>query len=275
MHVRLLSLSLGILSMATIAFGQAPAPQPPTVRRDGGISPIIRRPDGGVAGPMQSIFIPPKPGAPFSLTLDSEWARTMENGGTFTVVNERHIVRDSKGRIYQERWFLVPKGGKVKSQMNVFQITDPDQHTWLNCEVRTKVCELLQYNLTTEEIYQPPTGATGPLPNGSGYRMHEDLGPNVTLGIDTRGYRETHTIYAGEMGNDKPMVSMREFWYSPHLGINLISIVDEPQTGKQVFTVKEISTTEPDSSYFEVPEGYTVVDHRYEAIEQDSSPSPR
>ena len=69
------------------------------------------------------------------------------------------------------------------------------------------------------------------------------------------------------MGNDKPMVNMREFWYSARLGLNLLSIVDEPQTGRQVFTVKELSTSEPDSSYFLVPAGYTVVDHRQEKTE--------
>ena len=66
------------------------------------------------------------------------------------------------------------------------------------------------------------------------------------------------------MGNDRPMVSMREFWWSPQLGINLISIVDEPQSGTQVFTVKELSTAEPELSLFEIPAGYTVVDHRSE-----------
>ena len=150
MHVRLFSFCVGILSLASIAFSQNPtpsqAPAPPTV---------IRRADGGASGVMQSIFIPPKAGAPFSLTLAAEWTRPLGNGGTFTLANERRIVRDSKGRIYQERWILVPKGGKVKSAMNVFQITDPELHTWFNCEVRTKVCELLQYTLTTEQTYLP------------------------------------------------------------------------------------------------------------------------
>lgn len=266
MRVRLfLLLGLGVFSLATLAASQAPAPQGPAVRRpDGALSPTIRRADGGAYGPMQSIFIPPKPDAPFSLTLDSEWTRPMDNGGTFTMVNERHIVRDSKGRIYQERWLLVPKGGRIKSEMNLFQITDPELHVWFNCEVRTKVCELLKYRLTAQDTYQPPIGPTGPMPNGIGYRRHEDLGPNTTLGIDTHGYRETLTIYEGEMGNDKPMVNTREFWYSPQLGINLISIVDQPQSGKQVFTVKDLSTAEPDLSYFEVPAGYKIVDHRNE-----------
>ncbi len=265
MHVRLSCLSLALLSIATVALSQD-HPQAPAVRRpDGSLSNgVIRRADGGAYGPMQSIFIPPKPGAPFSLTLATEWTRPMANGGTFTLVNERHVVRDSKGRIYQERWMLVPKGGKVKSEMNVFQITDPELHTWFNCEVRTKVCELLQYSLTASQNYQPPIGPSGSLPNGNGFRTHEDLGVSSTLGVNTHGYRESLTINEGVMGNDKPMVSTREFWYSPELGVNLLSIVDEPQSGKQVFTVKELTTSEPDLSYFMVPAGYTVVDHRSE-----------
>jgi hypothetical protein len=62
------------------------------------------------------------------------------------------------------------------------------------------------------------------------------------------------------MGNDKPMAVTREFWYSTYLAVNLISIVDEPMTGKQVFTVKELSTAEPDPSFFEVPADYKVID---------------
>ena len=265
MHVRQSLLPLGILCVATAALSQDQAPKPAVRRPDGSLAgQVIRRMDGGAGGPMQSIFIPPKAGAPFSLTLGTEWTRSMENGGTFTLVNERHVVRDSKGRIYQERWFLVPKGGKIKSEMNVFQITDPELHTWFNCEVRNKVCELLEYRLETTDNFQPPIGPSGPLPNGNGFRTHEDLGVNATLGVNTHGYRESTTINEGVMGNDKPMVSTREFWYSPHLGLNLLSIVDEPQSGKQVFTVKELSTSEPDPSYFLVPAGYTVVDHRSE-----------
>jgi hypothetical protein len=56
------------------------------------------------------------------------------------------------------------------------------------------------------------------------------------------------------------MVSLREFWYSPRLALNLISIVDDPQSGKQVFTVKELSTSEPEPGFFEVPADYKIVD---------------
>ena len=248
---RLLPLILTTLTFASAAFTQAPKQ-----------TPVVRVPDGGAGGRMESIFIPPKAGAPFSLTLSTEWSRPLGSGGTFTLVNERPIVRDSKGRIYQERWILVPKGGAIKSHMDVFQIADPEQHIWYNCFTATKVCNLYIYHMTTQDKFEPAIGSSGLLPNGDGFRQHEDLGLSSTQGVDTHGYRETVTVNTGVMGNDKPMISTREFWYSPHLAVNLISIVDNPQSGKQVFTVKELSTSEPEPSFFEVPADYKVVDHR-------------
>lgn len=61
------------------------------------------------------------------------------------------------------------------------------------------------------------------------------------------------------------MVTTREFWYSAQLGINLISTIDDPQSGKQVFTVKDLTTSEPDPKFFELPEGYKVIDQRKQA----------
>ena len=237
----------------------------PSVRAQDQNQPaVVRGIDGGANGPMQSIFVPPKAGAPFSLILATEWSRPLGNGGTFTLANERRIVRDNAGRIYQERWILVPKGSNIKSQMNVFQITDPEMHTWYNCETATKVCDLYKYHLTTEDNYQPAIGTSGPLPDGRGSRVHQDLGVGNTEGVDTHGYRETLTINPGIMGNDKPMVTTREFWYSPELGLNLVSIVDSPQAGKQVFTAKNLITTAPEPGLFVVPDEYKIVDRREE-----------
>jgi hypothetical protein len=58
------------------------------------------------------------------------------------------------------------------------------------------------------------------------------------------------------------MSIMSEFRYSSELGINLFSVVDNPQMGRQTFTASEISTTEPDADLFQPPHGYQIVDHR-------------
>jgi len=255
MNIRLLSLLAG----ATLAFALSAVAQDQPHRQE-----PVRRPDGGANGTMESIFVAPKPGAPFSFTLHTEWTRPLGNGGTMTLMNERHIVRDSRGRIYQERWMLVPKGGKAKSFMTTIQITDPEEHTWYNCITTTKVCDLYRYRLSSTDEFVPFTAPTSVAPNASSSHQHQDLGANTWEGELTHGYRETTTIEPGVMGNDKPMVTTREFWYAPRLAINLLSIVDSPITGKQVFTVQDLSISEPEPTYFEVPTDYKVVDRRGE-----------
>ncbi|MBB5317792.1 hypothetical protein [Tunturibacter empetritectus] len=224
--------------------------------------PVVHIQDGGTSGRMESIFIPPLTGAPFSMMLVTEWSRPLGNGGSFTLVNKRRIVRDGRGRIYQERWLLVPKGSKIESRMDVIQITDPKEHTWLNCGVDEKICEVRPYGLVPDMVYKLAMGTSGPLPDGQGFRQHDDLGLSNSNGVDTIGYRETTTLNPGVLGNDLPMVSTREFWYSAKLGINLISKVDDPSSGRQSFSATELTTSEPDPRYFVVPEGYKVVDRR-------------
>ncbi len=218
--------------------------------------------DGGTRETLESIFIPPMANAPFSLTLETEWSRPLSGGGSYTLVNRRHILRDSAGRIYQERWVLVPKGGKVESTMNFIQIADPGKQTLLNCRVDNKVCTELPYRGSTGMVYKPLIGGSGPLPNGEGFQKHEDLGTGSVSGVTTVGYRDSKTINPAVYGNDQPMTTTREFWYAAKLGINLVSSLDSPQAGKQVFTVTEISTDEPDPQMFLTPDGYSVVDAR-------------
>jgi hypothetical protein len=271
MQVRLWLYLLFTAALISTAAAQTSSNPPPVVKfTDGGA-------DSSGVGPMQSIFIPPVAGAPFTMLLGAEWSRAMANGGTFTLVNERRIARDSRGRIYQERFTLTPKGGDVKPLMTVFQITDPDQHTWYNCDPHRKICELMSYRLTTGMKYQPRVGTSGALPEGKGYRQDDDLGEETIQGLDTHGYRETITFNPGTMGNDKPMIVTREFWFSPQLGINLNSLLDNPQTGKQVFTPKELSTSEPDPAIFDIPADYQIVDHRDKdnGNRSDSAPNPR
>ena len=70
------------------------------------------------------------------------------------------------------------------------------------------------------------------------------------------------------MGNDKPMITTREFWFATRLAFNLVSIVDNPISGKQVFTATDLSISEPEPSYFQIPTDYKVVDRREEENQQ-------
>jgi hypothetical protein len=216
--------------------------------------------DGGVTEILQSIFIPPKAQAPFSLTLHTEWVKSLSDGNTITFVNQRRISRDSQGRISQQRCGLVPKNGKAESQCYLLQIADPHTHAVYNCFLDSRhECEKLQYDASTSVEYKTAAPSTGEMPNGMGRAEHEELGKQTIDGAETVGTRDRFIYNPGVFGNDQIMTIEREYWYSPQLGINLLSILSDPRVGKQTFRASDLAVSEPDPSLFKLPKDFKVV----------------
>jgi hypothetical protein len=256
MRVLALFLLLPIVFAAVKLRAQAPAPpRPPSEIGQ------IHEEDGGIRETLESIVIPPVAHAPFTTMLQTEWVRSLYTGGTITVVNERRIARDSQGRVYQERWFLVPKNGKQESRMTAIQISDPNQHTLYTCMMDgRRVCGATYYSPSTSTVFHFEGPPTGPLPNDQGYAMHEDLGKQAIAGMETVGTRDSTIINPGVFGNDSQLTIEREFWFSAQLGINLLSRRSDPRFGTQTFRVTELTLAEPDPQLFELPRGFKVVD---------------
>jgi len=227
--------------------------------------------DGGAhGGILESIVVPPKLNAPFTLLLQTEWVRGLPDGGTITTVNQRRIARDTEGRIYQERWILVPKDGKAKSQMTTIQISDASNHTLYNCFMldTKKQCVIVPYTPSPNAVFRFKGGPTGPLPDGAGEAIHEELGTQLVSGVETTGTRDTVIFNPGLFGNDRKMTIEREYWFSPKLGFNLLSKRSDPRIGTQTFTATNLILSEPDPKLFDLPEGFRVVDRRDTAAPQ-------
>jgi hypothetical protein len=227
------------------------------------VQPQTRPPqaqDGGTREVLESIAIPPLANAPFSGTLVTEWTRPMADGGSYTLTNRRRIARDSTGRIYEERWLLVPKGSDIKSSMNFIQIADPVNRTLTTCSTFHKRCDLSSYRPSASAAFEdePPT----PGRSKDGAHTVENLGARNLFGLDTIGTRQITTIPQGTVGNDRPIQIVLEFWHSPRLGFNLESLRSDPRLGTQKFTIAELDTVDPDPQLFKVPEGYQVVDQQ-------------
>jgi hypothetical protein len=269
----LLLFSLLLIPEVTAAQKESAGPTPAPLKA----APQYNVQDGGVRETLESIVIPPKAGAPFTLNLQTEWIKTLYDGGTITSVNQRRIARDSKGRIYQERWFLVPKNGKVESQMTTIQISDPTAHTHYNCFMLEKPhqCVLSYFAPSTSAVFKQGV-TTGEMPNDQGSTIHEELGKQLISGIETTGTRDSVIYNPWVFGNDRKATALWEYWYSPELGVNLLSIVSDPRFGKQVFTVTDVMLGEPDVKLFDLPEGFQVVDRRPNNPPKiNSNPTPR
>jgi hypothetical protein len=215
---------------------------------------------------LESIVIPPIPNAPFFATLDTESVKYSADGASMTFVNQRHIGRNSRGQIYEERWLLVPKGSGVKSSMNWIQIADPKQGTLYNCSPEKRACDLLAYNPGNDlsaATLKPPSTHTVQSEEGS--QSWEDLGIQNILGVETIGVRETTITNSGAMGNDVPLTSTSEYWHSNRFGLNLRSVRSSPFFGKETFTISEFTPGEPKPQLFNIPDGYKVNDQRSNA----------
>ncbi|HKW33071.1 MAG TPA: hypothetical protein VJN92_08695 [Candidatus Acidoferrum sp.] len=225
-----------------------------------------RPPDGGTREMLISILIPSLPNAPFTATVNTEWVRQLADGATITLRNHRAIARDSAGRIFQERRALVADDGKQDSPITQIEISDPVSHDLYICVPPELVCQV--------EVFSPPEGAhfsaAAKAPKSPAL---EDLGKQFIGGVEAIGARETVVIQTGAIGNDRPLMAKREFWYSPGLGINLISKRQDPRFGTQNFEITDIVLGEPDAKMFGLPPGFKVIDLR-KTVETSTQPPP-
>jgi hypothetical protein len=169
-------------------------------------------------------------------------------------------VRDSTGRIYQERRRLIPKDSQAEPDLERIEISDPSTHKKYFCRPAVHLCRLADYSGPEAASAQP----VGVGEDMYGTLTREDLGKTSVNGVDAVGTRETRTLNPGAIGNDRVISIVKEIWYSPQLGINVSVKRVDPRHGTQVINVTDIAQGEPDPRLFVVPPGYTVVNQREE-----------
>jgi len=84
----------------------------------------------------------------------------------------------------------------------------------------------------------------------------EDLGTRNIEGVDCIGTRQTSTIPAGAIGNDKPISIVTETWTSEAIGAVVESTSDDPRFGKTTYKLTNLQLSEPARSLFEPPANF-------------------
>ena len=198
-------------------------------------------------------------GAPFSATATT--TQTLADGKTH-INRTSNVYRDSQGRVSRE--VTLPGGAH-----SFVVISDP---------VAGK-----QYLLRPDEkvAYEMPghgmKGGPGPGAferGGAGgpgnHQRNGNGGPDVQktslgtqtnfngLGVSAEGTRYTRTIPAGQIGNDQPIVSVSESWYSPELQTVVMRTHSDPRFGSFTYALSNVQRQEQPSEKFAVPSDYTV-----------------
>ena len=238
-----------------VAHGQPPQPPNPATQH---------APDGGTSVRIQSIDVPPLTSAPFTARVDTAWTMLLADGTSATVKNHRTIARDSAGRIFQERRSFAPNGDTQETRITALEYSDPLQHTFIQCNPQRRTCYETDYS--RPQMSSMPAGMTGlrvcgcASRPGEGIRIEQKaLGEQNVEGVRAIGSQEVTTLPAGLFGNKTAQPIVKEFWYSPQLGINLVTKRFDPRSGSENFTVGEVSLTEPDIKLFTPPASYAIV----------------
>jgi len=214
---------------------------------------------------------------PYSATLKTTVVQKLADGTTITRTSTTKEARDSEGRSMHQSSNERPDGEPAIVNTSV---TDPTNRTmthWFNLSKQATVIHLPELKVATPPSLpsQRTEGAGGSIGSGVGQplsvstpraqesvrkRQREPLGGKTIAGVYAEGTRITTTIPEGAEGNDRPMTIVNETWRSPELKITLVSVNDDPRSGKRTTEVTDLDRAEPDPGVFQVPEGYTVKD---------------
>jgi hypothetical protein len=81
----------------------------------------------------------------------------------------------------------------------------------------------------------------------------------MVQGIWARGTRVTTTIPVNSVGNDQPIVTVSEAWYSEQLNMAVLTKESDPRTGETTERVT-VDTSEPDPALFRPPADYKITE---------------
>ena len=230
--------------------------------------------------------------APYTATAITESTQVLGDGNRIVNKTSAFVARDSQGRTRREASVSRIGPLQVDSPKLVF-INDPTTHTQYILTPGgkgTKVVRKYEGNWSEgpeiidlraarerglkEKVIVSTQGVHERRKEGeeSEQVKHEDLGTQTIEGVSAQGKRETVTIPAGQIGNERPIEIVSETWTSPELHTVILRKHSDPRMGETVFRLTDIKRGEPDASLFQAPAGTKIKVEPF--IELHREPAP-
>lgn len=212
-------------------------------------------------------------GAPYSAESVTETTQTLADGNRIHRTMNATVYRDSQGRTRREQAVPILSSTGANSQpAQIVTIVDPVAGVAYSLEPQTRTARKLPAPGQGLPVPPPPPhfeGAGGGAPvvvgmigggvaHAAGAPKSEPLGKRTIEGVECDGTRLTTTIPAGQIGNDRPIETVMERWYSAQLQTVVMSVRKDPMMGETTFRLTNINRSEPPASLFQVPADYTV-----------------
>ncbi|MGD0402594.1 MAG: hypothetical protein ABSB66_05300 [Candidatus Acidiferrales bacterium] len=252
-----LFLTVSMSAWAQAAEPTEPAPPPPPHHGGAMFERMGPGFDGmGFVGFEEGLSGKTVTGAPFTASFSTQETQTLTDGNKIERTTTGTMARDTAGRTRRDMTLpaIGPWAASGKTPPQVSFINDPVAGTHYVLEANTK---------TARQMSARNHGPDGARAAGMAARVQkntttESLGTQTINGVSAQGTRTTRTIPAGEMGNEKPIVIVKETWYSPELQITVMTKRTDPRMGETISQVTNIQKQEPAATLFQVPSDYTV-----------------
>lgn len=195
--------------------------------------------------------------APFTADVTTETNMLLQDGNHIRQTSSFRLYRDSEGRTRREQSLNNVGGLATNTNLpTVVFINDP----------------VAGFNYALDPSAHTATRSQGGGrgPQGGGRRMRgagpdnaqnlktESLGSKTLEGVGAEGTRTTLTVPAGQMGNERPLETVTETWYSADLHTVILSRRSDPRSGETVTRYTNIVRGEPSHLLFEVPGDYKI-----------------
>ena len=229
--------------------------------------------------------------APYSAEAVTEITQRLADGNRISHKTTAAMYRDSAGRTRREETLglIGPWASNSEPVQTVF-INDPVSKTHMVLDSRARTARKMsapEFSLPGGLHFSGPAGAIGVTGSmvqavDAGHSIviarnsttlgaaatiemntkNESLGTRMIEGVRADGMRTTITTPAGAIGNDLPIETVSERWYSPELQAVVMTRRNDPRTGETVYRLINVSRSEPPQSLFEAPADYTVVEDK-------------
>lgn len=253
---------------------------------------------GGPGTPGQLLFVEALDsgraveGAPYSAEAITETTQVLADGNRISHRSSARVTRDGSGRERREHEGMFVGALAAQPRSTLVTIMDPVSGTAVTLDEERRVATRLRLRgvhvaaagathamaataasgasrsgdgvatfqwsaaavapaASATLMAMPPTAASGPA-------QVEALGSQVIEGVMTEGIRNTVTIPAGAIGNDLPIATVYERWYSPELQTVVMSRRSDPRFGETLFRLVSIVRAEPPPDLFTVPTDYRL-----------------
>jgi hypothetical protein len=180
--------------------------------------------------------------APYAATATTESTQTLADGNRIVNKTSSFVARDSQGRTRREA--SVGRIGPLQvNSLKLVFINDPTTHVQYILQPSGEATKVVrsegawsegpqiidlhvagERGTKTKMMVSTQGGPETHVEKETGEQVkHEDLGTQTIEGVSAEGERDTVTIPAGQIGNERAIEIVSETWYSPELHTMVLS----------------------------------------------------